>query len=99
VVYPDPVTTPPQDNKLPIADPGNPLLAKVPALLGTGLIDSPEGQLAVLTIRDASTTFTVMLTTDELGNWLRQLQTLHGSMSRNGLIVVPPGALGQMRPK
>lgn len=88
--------TTPQGDPL-IADPGNPLLTKVPARLDTGQLASPMGQLAVLTIRTGSTTTTILLTADEVKDWSQRIGGLAGSMSQNGLIVVPPGQIGKMQ--
>lgn len=71
-----------------VADPGNQLLAKVPVALMGGLIETPEGQCAVLTFRTASTTFTVMATAAEFDEWITQQQGLRSTMTRSGLTVV-----------
>jgi hypothetical protein len=74
-------------------DPGNPLLAKVPARLDAGTIDIPgQGRVAVVTIRTASTTVSVVLTGDELGQWSEIIRGLHASMGGaiSGLVIPTP---------
>ena len=75
-------------------DVGNPLLAQVPARLDGGTIDIPgAGRMAVVTIRTASTTLSVVLSAEELGKWAQILSGMHASM--NGAIsgiVLPTAA-------
>lgn len=68
-------------------DSGNSLLAPVPARLETGTIESPSGKLAVLTIRSATTTMTVMIGVKDLRNWTGILGALADSMAMSGSVV------------
>ncbi len=79
---------------LSFIDPGNPLLAKVDIKMDTGTISMPgQGTIGVVTIRTASTTFTVLLTREELKSWAGMLAGLAASMSSSGLIVSGNGQL------
>lgn len=78
----------PPPNGPPPADPGNQLLAKVPVTMAGGLVDTPEGQCAVLTFRTASTTFTVLVTAAEFDEWIASQQALRSTMTSSGLTVV-----------
>jgi hypothetical protein len=73
--------------QVPPVDPGNQLLAEVPAQLMTALVASPQGQRLALTIRTASTTLTVMLAGPDARNWAQMLAKTAESMSVAGLII------------
>lgn len=73
--------------QVPPVDPGNQLLAEVPALFTTALVDTPQGQRLALTIRTASTTLTVLLAGPDARNWGQQLVKTAESMSVAGLVV------------
>jgi len=70
-------------------DSANQLLTQVPVRLETGTIDAPAGTFAVITLRSASTTFTALLSAEDLGNWLDVLTGLRDSMAGGGSKVVP----------
>ena len=75
---------------VPVADPGNPLINKVPCKLDTGKAQTPIGELGVVTIRTATTTLTVLLDGNELKDWVKILTALSSQTSSNGLIVTGP---------
>jgi hypothetical protein len=85
-----------------LVDTGNSLLAKVESTLSIGTVESPDGQLALLTFRTASTTFTTMASAVELKGWLDLLNGLCASMSKSGLVVargaLPPAQFPQRGP-
>ena len=64
----------------------NTLLGRVPALLETGSVTAPQGTLGIVTIRTASTTMTVLVTRDELADWIRVLQDQLGKLSSTRLV-------------
>jgi hypothetical protein len=69
----------PQDS--PFVDPGNRLLAPVRADLETGTVHWPDGtRYAVVTIRTASVTLTVMLDAAGFATWMRVLTALQNTM-------------------
>jgi hypothetical protein len=66
---------------VPFIDTGNPLLSPVRANLDTGTVTQPDGtKMAVLTIRTASTTMTVMLTAAEFAAWTEMLTGLQAEL-------------------
>lgn len=73
--------------QVPPVDPGNQLLAEVPALFTTAVLNTPNGQRMALTIRTASTTLTVMLQGPDARNWAKQFTATAESMSVAGLVV------------
>lgn len=86
------MTTPNQPQQpVPPIDPGNTLLAETPAQLVTGLIQTAQGQRLALTIRTASTTFTVLLGQADGRTWGRNIIQTADAMSASGLIVAGPG--------
>lgn len=91
------MTTPTNPNAL--VDPGNALLAHVPARLDTGSVDLPgEGKYGVMTIRTGSTTLTVMLGAEDLRQWGGILTGLADQLT-GGLVQASPfdiSALDQM---
>ena len=74
-------------------DTGNPLLGRVQSRLETGSVQTPAGPLAILTIRTASTTLTVLMTKDDLAIWIGVLQDQHDKLSAAGLITGTPGMI------
>ena len=72
-------------------DPSNTLLGEVPAGLSTALIETPQGQRLVLTIRTASTTLSVLLEAADGKAWGAQIRAVADQMSASGLIVAAPG--------
>ena len=83
-------------------DKNNPLLAQVSARLDTGTITEPgESPRAVLTIRTASTTMTVVLGSDDLNMWVDILtklaDSLHGPANMPQRRVQPANILDVMR--
>lgn len=75
---------------VPFIDAGNRLLAPVRADLEVGSMTQAEGtKLAVLTIRTASTTLTVMLDAPGFAAWMKVLTELQGTMGA-GIQVVSP---------
>ena len=72
-------------------DPGNTLLSETPATLTTALMQTPQGQRALLTIRTASTTLSVFLGAAEAKTWASMLGATADQMSTSGLIVAAPG--------
>lgn len=73
---------PAQPGEMPFYDLANPLFAAVPARLDTGTIDIPgRGRFAVLTIRTASTTMSVVLGKNDLRTWSGVIADLTGRMS------------------
>jgi hypothetical protein len=84
------------------ADIGNSLLAKVPTMLAVGVVETPDGQLAMLTFRTASTTFTALADATELKRWMDLQTGLYSTMSKGGLIVargaLPPISPNGLRP-
>lgn len=73
--------------QMPPVDPGNHLLAEVPAQFTTAIIASPQGQRLALTIRTATTTLTVLLPGPDARNWAQMLTRTAESMSVAGLII------------
>lgn len=73
--------------QVPPVDPGNQLLAEVPAQLTMAVLGTPQGQRLALTIRTASTTLTVMLAGPDARNWAQMITRAAESMSAAGLIV------------
>lgn len=62
-------------------DPNNPLLASGPARLDAGIITHPvQGKIAMATVRTQSTTVTVALSADDIGNWVEMLQGLQAAL-------------------
>jgi hypothetical protein len=81
-------TAPPA--QVPYFDEANPWRAsQLPAQLVTGLIQTPTGQKAVLTIRQPGSTATVLIDKDDVAKWRDQIASLYGQMS--GLIIPPQG--------
>lgn len=82
--------------QIPPADPGNQLLAEVPAQLTTAIADTPAGKRLVMTIRTPSTTVTVFLDRDDARAWGDKVKTEADQMG--GLTVVrgaaPTGLIG-----
>lgn len=72
-------------------DPSNALLGEGPAALSTALVETPQGQRLVLTIRTASTTLTVLLAAADAKEWATQIKAIADQMSASGLIVAAPG--------
>lgn len=69
-------------------DHNNPLLAKVPYTLETGVIAVPGApQMAVWTIRSPDTTLVIMLTAEEQAAWAEAVAAIR--LSKSGLQVVP----------
>lgn len=67
----------------PFLDAANPLLARVPARLETGTIQSPDGMvLGVVTVRTQSTTVSPILTAAELDTWIKAMQDLAAMLRR-----------------
>lgn len=68
-------------------DPNNPLLAKVPYTLETGVIALPGvPQMAVWTIRSPDTTLVIMLTAEEHEAWVKSVSAVQ--LSKSGLQLV-----------
>jgi hypothetical protein len=66
-------------------DPGNPLLAQVPVQLDAGTVTGAgPDPVAILTIRTASTTLSVLLGAEELGKWSEIISGLHASLNGGG---------------
>ena len=89
---------PGQPQQPPIVDPGNTLLTQTPAQLVTGFVQTPNGQLSVLTIRTPTTTLTVMLNGQDIKTWAKALGVMASNSSGNGLVTGKPGPLGQFNP-
>ncbi len=70
-----------------IVDVGNTLLAPVQVRLETGAGHGPQGRIGVLTLRSATTTFTVMLGAGDLRKWAGALESLADSLSVSGKVV------------
>lgn len=75
---------------VPPVDQANALLAPTDAQLATGLVQTPQGQRMVLTVRTASTTVTLFLSRDDADVWAESIRVAAGQMSR---LIVPSGAL------
>ena len=73
----------------PLVDPGNPLLAEGPAGLSCGLIQTPAGQRALVTVRTSSATVTVMLSKADAEKWASRIRGAASAMS--GLILAGAG--------
>lgn len=82
--------TAPQPDAAPV-DVANPLLSEAPAALSTALMQTPQGQRLVLTIRTASTTLSVLLGAGDAKTWATQIKAIADQMSASGLIVAAPG--------
>jgi hypothetical protein len=81
------MTTP---DGVPFIDAGNRLLGPVRADLEVGTVTQAEGtRLAVITVRTASTTLTVMLDAAGLATWMKVLTGLQDTMG-SGIQVVTP---------
>ena len=76
------MTTP----ETPMFDQGNSLLGEAPALLTTGLADTPLGQRLVLAIRTPSSTTTVLLAGPDAKKLAAQLTSAAAPMSSAGLL-------------
>ena len=77
----------------PLIDAGNQLLAPVPASLDAGTVIQPEGtKLAVVTIRTASTTLTVMLDAPSYATWMKVLTGLQDQLGAGIQVVTPDQA-------
>jgi cytosine/adenosine deaminase-related metal-dependent hydrolase len=74
----------------PFVDAGNRLLAPVTADLETGTADLDGIKYAVVTVRTASTTMTVMLDARTYAAWMRTLTGLQSQVG-SGIQVVTPG--------
>lgn len=74
----------------PPVDPGNDLLAIVPAKLTTSVQETSAGQRLAATVRTVDTTLTVFLAADDVDTWVEALRTSRARMS--GLII-PGGSL------
>lgn len=75
---------------VPFIDAGNRLLEPVRADLDTGTVTRPDGtKQAVITVRTASTTLTVMLDAAGFAVWMKVLTELQATMGA-GLQVVTP---------
>src|ERR1700744_5434914 len=73
------MTTP--QNPMKFLDQNNPLIQGCPAALDTGIITHPtEGKIGGVTVRTTSATVTVLLGTEDLGNWITVLQGLLEAM-------------------
>ena len=83
----------------PPVDPGNHLLAELPAQMMTALMQTPGGQRMALTIRTPTTTLTVLLQQGDARTWATNINATASQMSGAGLIVAGPngvnGALGE----
>lgn len=84
---PAPTAPPPA----PPIDNGNGLLGETPATLTTGLVNTPNGQRAALTIRTPSTTLTVFLGQQDARTWAEHLRRTAEQMTGGGLIIPQPG--------
>ena len=74
-----------------VVDPSNSLLGETPATLVTALVETPQGQRLVLTIRTASTTLSVLLAAADAKEWAGHIKRAADQMSASGLIVAAPG--------
>lgn len=77
------------DTAIPPVDPGNQLLAPVPAQLTTAVVNTPDGQRAVMTVRTPSATVTVFLERDDVRAWGAKLSACADDMT--GLTIVRGG--------
>ena len=77
---------------VPPLDPANQILAPGPAQLATGVVNTPEGQREVLTIRTGSTATTVFLARDDALAWAENIRST--AMGMSGLFVVSGGLNG-----
>jgi cytosine/adenosine deaminase-related metal-dependent hydrolase len=78
---------------VPFIDTGNHLLSPVDAALETGTVDEAGGgRLAVITIRTASTTLTVMLDAPTFATWLQVLTGLQDTMGGSLQVISPEAA-------
>lgn len=80
----------------PPFDPGNPFIGPYPATLTTDIVDTPNGQQLLLTIRAAGATLTVLLVRDDAMAWGHHVKQQAGRISplvvAGGALVVPNGA-------
>jgi hypothetical protein len=77
------------DGMPPLFDPGNPLLATgVPAILITGKIPTPSGEMGIVTIRTTTATLTVTADRKGVSDWADLLASLRDQMSESGLATV-----------
>ncbi|SRR6266568_9426861 len=81
-----------QPQQVPLVDAGNQMLSPVEARLDAGTVSTPAGVMAVITIRTASTTLTIMLGRNDLQTWLGVLNGLTGKMG-GALVPASPGEL------
>lgn len=77
----------PDQNQMPAADPGNPFLSTGPCGLTSTVIDTPEGQRLMLTIRTPSTTLTVFLEKSHGQSWIDVIKD--GMNKMTSLTVAP----------
>jgi len=78
---------------VPFVDTGNRLLTRVTADLETGTVSQADGTtLAVITVRTASTTLTVMLDAPSLATWMGVLNGLRGELGAGIQVVTPQQA-------
>lgn len=64
-----------EQGQRPPADPGNVLLTEVPSELSTTVIDTPNGQRLMVTVRTPSTTLTLFLQKQMGESWIEVIQT------------------------
>lgn len=83
------MTTPtPTTTEVPAVDPGNQfvLTAAHPVQLVTSDLQTSIGKLAALTMRTAGTTLSVLLTPEQLDEWIGLLQARRDAMT--GLTII-----------
>ena len=72
-----------------VVDTSNPLLAPAQVVANTGVKTMGDGtRVGLFTLRTATTTLTIHLTGDDVGNWIEQLTALKGHLG-GGITVVP----------
>lgn len=74
-------------DQMPAADPGNPFLGPGPSGLSSAVIDTPQGQRLMLTVRTASTTVTVFLEKVHGEQWVNVIND--GLSKMSSLITAP----------
>lgn len=81
-----------QPPPLPPVDPGNPFLGPYQANLSTDIVDTPNGQALIATIRSAGATLTVFLGRDDAMAWGHHLKQQAGRISPLTIAKTMPAA-------
>lgn len=79
----------PDPNQMRFLDVNNPLVGGGPARIDSGIIQSEQGKMGVLTVRTVSATVTVVMSCEDLRNWADHINNLADHMDGSGTKLVP----------